>query len=127
MRNPAIEGAITIQGTLEAPWTGECRRCLEDVTGTATVEVSEVFETRPVPGETYALEGDELDLEPLVRDSILLNLPLAPLCAEDCRGPAPDEFPATVGHAASDDEEPAERPRDPRWAALDELKLDPDA
>ena len=121
----AIEGAITLSGTLEVPWTGECRRCLDDVAGTLTVEVSEVFETRPVPGETYALEGDELDLEPLVRDNVLINLPLAPLCGPDCRGPAPDQVPALVAEDAPDDT-PAEPPLDPRWAALDQLRLDPE-
>jgi uncharacterized protein len=125
----AIEGAITFQGTLVVPWTGECRRCLEDVVGTAEIEVREVFETRPVPGETYALEGDDLDLEPLVRDSVLLHLPLAPLCRETCQGPAPDAFPAQVPSldaAAADGGEPEEAPRDPRWAALDQLKLEDD-
>src|SRR5690606_13393826 len=37
----AIDGAITFQGTLDVPWTGECRRCLDEVTGTADVEVRE--------------------------------------------------------------------------------------
>jgi uncharacterized protein len=122
----AIEGAITLHGTLQGPWTGECRRCLEAVAGTADVEISEVFETHPVPGETYALEGDELDLEPLVRDSVLLNLPLAPLCADDCRGPAPDAFPARAAGATAEGDDGEERPRDPRWAALDVLKADPE-
>ena len=36
--------------------------------------------------DTYPLEGDQLDLRPLVRDALLLELPLAPLCREDCRG-----------------------------------------
>ena len=97
----AIEGAITVQGTLEAPWTGECRRCLDDVAGTVSIEVSEVFETRPVPGETYALEGDELDLEPLVRDNVLLNLPLAPLCRTRLPGPGPRPVPGPRRRATS--------------------------
>ena len=39
--------------------------------------------------EAYPLTGDELDLEPLARDAVLLELPLAPLCSEDCRGLCP--------------------------------------
>ena len=39
--------------------------------------------------EAYPLAGDELDLEPLARDAVLLELPLAPLCAEDCPGLCP--------------------------------------
>ena len=64
--------------------------------GVVTVDLSEVFEVHPVDGETYPIEGDEVDLEPVVRDAALLHLPLAPLCRPDCAGPAPDAFPATV-------------------------------
>jgi len=115
----AIEGAVTLSGTVTAPWTGECRRCLDPVVGTLEVVLSEVFEPNPVEGETYPIEGDEVDLEPVIRDGVLLNLPLAPLCRPDCAGPAPDEFPAIV-----DDEGSGEPPVDPRWAVLDQLKFD---
>ncbi len=117
----SIDGAITVSGTVLVPWTAECRRCLDDVTGVVSVDLQEVFEVRPVEGETYPIEGDEVDLEPVVRDAALLHLPLAPLCGPDCAGPAPDVFPATVEGSGAP-EEPA---RDPRWAALDELRLDP--
>lgn len=117
----AIEHAITLRGTVRAPWVAECRRCLEEVRGEAEVELAEVFETRPTPGETYPIEGDDIDLEPVVRDAVLLNLPLAPLCREDCRGPAPEVFPAVPAEGV-EVEQPA---RDPRWAALDVLREDP--
>src|SRR5690606_21454465 len=104
----AIEGAITISGTVTAPWTGECRRCLETVTGELSAVLSEVFEPNPTDGETYPLEGDEVDREPPVRDAVLLQLPLAPLCRPDCPGPAPDEYPTTV---ADDDDEVDEEPK----------------
>ncbi len=45
--------------------------------------------TRTPDEDTYPLEGDHLDLRPLVRDALLLELPLAPLCQEDCRGLCP--------------------------------------
>ena len=123
----AVEGGITLTGTVRAPWTAECRRCLEEVSGTVEAEVAEVFEARPTPGETYPIDGDEVDLEPVVRDAVLLDLPLAPLCAEACLGPDPDRFPATP---VADDDDPgpgadgADPPRDPRWAALDVLRGD---
>ena len=115
----AIEHAITLRGTVRAPWVAECRRCLEEVTGEVEVELSELFETRPTPGETYPIDGDDIDLEPVVRDAVLLHLPLAPLCREDCLGPAPEAFPVLPA-------EPAVPARDPRWAALDVLRQDPD-
>lgn len=120
----AIEGGVTVTGTVTAPWEGECRRCLEPVTGTVEAALSEVFEPHPTEGETYPLEGDEVDLEPVVRDAVLLNLPLAPLCREDCPGPAPEAFPTSVEDVDAGDEADEEPPRDPRWAALDELHLE---
>jgi uncharacterized protein len=119
----AVEGGITLRGHLHAPWVGACRRCLEDVEGAIDVDLQEVFEPHPTPGETYAIDGDDIDLEPLVRDAVLVQLPLAPLCREDCRGPAPDELPVVVEGEAAEDEEPQ---GDPRWAALDVLREDPD-
>jgi uncharacterized protein len=120
----AVEGssAITLSGRLAVPWVAECRRCLEEVSGVEEVELSEVFETRPTPGETYAIEGDEIDLEPVLREAALLHLPLAPLCRDDWRGPAPEAFPAVADEDDEPGEPPGDAPRDPRWAALDVLR-----
>lgn len=128
----ALSNGLTATGTITVPWSGECRRCLGEVTGTAVARVKEVFEPRPVDGETYPLGDDLVDLEPMVRDAVLLALPLAPLCADDCRGPAPDLFPAVPADAASphgdadgdaaEGDEPAVA--DPRWAALADLHFD---
>lgn len=113
----AIAGGVVAAGTVAAPWVGACRRCLEQVQGVAEVDVREVFEPAATEGETYPLGEDRVDLEPMVRDAVLLALPLAPLCSAGCRGPAPQAFP--TGTAEAD----APRP-DPRWAALDELRFD---
>ena len=80
--------------------------------------LSEVFEPHPVDGETYPIEGDEVDLEPVVRDGVLLHLPLAPLCRPDCPGPAPEAFPTMVegeDGEVSDEDLSGEPARDPRW------------
>lgn len=110
----SIDGAITVSGTVQVPWTAECRRCLDDVGGVLTVELSEVFEVRPIDGETYPIDGDEVDLEPVVRDAALLHLPLAPLCRPDCLGPDPERYPALIE---------GEGPVDRRWAGLSELRF----
>ncbi len=111
----SIGGPITATGTIGAHWVGDCRRCLGPVEGYATADVREIFESRPTEGETYLLDGEQIDLEPMVRDAVLLALPLAPLCAADCRGPSPDEFPT----GPPDDDVRL----DPRWAALRDLDL----
>jgi uncharacterized protein len=118
----SLAEAITATGTVLAPWTGECRRCLRPVAGVAEAPVREVFEAHPIEGETYPLGRDGLDLEPMVRELLLLALPLAPLCADDCAGPDPDEHPVSVPDDRSGADDGS--PRDPRWAALDDLKLD---
>jgi uncharacterized protein len=114
----SLSASITATGSVRVSWRGDCRRCLEPVEGEAEAEVhAEVFEPDPTEGETYPLVGEQIDLEPLVRDAVLLALPLAPLCADDCLGPAPEEFP--TGPPAE-----GEAPRDPRWAALDDLSFE---
>jgi len=127
----SIPQGVSVSGVVRAPWVGDCRRCLEEVRGTAEIAVKEIFERTPTEGETWPLGPDEVDLEPVVREAVLLSLPLAPLCDEGCQGPAPDRFPAVVEGATVEgtdepDDEPEmgrEPPRDPRWAALDELDL----
>lgn len=127
------DGTLTATGEVRAPFVGECRRCLAPVEGEVSAPVREVFEARPTEGETYRLDGDHVDLEPLARDAVLLALPLAPLCRPDCPGPDPEAFPVAVGEGPSSGDDVADAdgdgpaPRDPRWAALDALRLDGDA
>ncbi|MBU6330067.1 MAG: DUF177 domain-containing protein [Acidobacteria bacterium] len=123
---------LVATGTITVPWVGECRRCLGAVRAETIVEIREIFDPHPVEGETYPLGEDLVDLEPMVRDAVLLALPLAPLCGPDCLGPAPDMFPTgpaehsgEAGEGAGDGGG-APRP-DPRWAALAELDFDSDA
>ena len=113
----SVPGGVIVRGTVTAPWWGACRRCLEEVTGQLTAEVLELFEEDHDPEHTYPLRGDQLDLEPLARDAVLLELPLAPLCHEHCRGLCPM---CGIDRNQGDCEC---RPEvsDPRWAALDAL------
>ncbi len=113
-------GGLRAHGRVEAPWHGICRRCSAPVLGLSSVAVDERFVERREAGdeETYLIEGDVVDLAPLAHDAILLDLPLAPLCREDCRGLCPqcgiDRNEATCDCSA---------PRDPRWATLDGLRF----
>jgi uncharacterized protein len=121
----SISNGVVAEGVVRAPWAAECRRCLEPIEGVIESDVREIFERRPVDGETYPLSDDEVvDLEPMVRDAVLLSLPIAPLCSPDCRGPAPDTFPAAVGGEELAGDQPTAP--DPRWAALDQLRFEPD-
>jgi len=120
---------INAQGLLLAEWTAECRRCLEPVQGELKLNVNENFVEE---GKTFDEEGiavnekadvyffGELDvnLEPLIRDAVLLALPLSPLCNPFCQGSEPEEFPVVENSANSRNDEKG----DPRWAVLDRLK-----
>ena len=113
-------GGIMATGTVSAPWQGECRRCGGPVGGRVFAEVLERY--APVGGsdrdeEAYPLTGDELDLEPLARDAVLLELPLAPLCTDMCQGLCP-----TCGANRNMESCDCAPPADPRWAALDVLR-----
>ena len=65
------------------------------------------------------MTGDTLDLAPLARDALLLELPLAPLCRDDCAGLCPTAAPTSTSSPAT---APARRPvdPDPLRAALDD-------
>jgi uncharacterized protein len=113
------DGKLTAVGEVRTRWEGACRRCLREVGGELAAEVSEVFEPSPADdADTYPLGADRVDLEPMLRDAVLLALPLAPLCDEVCAGPDPDD------HPVSSEGEAREQEPDPRWAALGELRFD---
>ncbi len=124
VRLESISNGLVVEGTITAPWQGDCRRCLEPVEGLVETQVKEIFEREPIEGETYQLRDDEVDLEPMVRDAVLLALPLAPLCRPDCSGPAPEAFPTGVEDDQADADAEAARLRGERWSALDELRFE---
>ena len=116
----SFSGGLRVKGRVAAPWFGVCRRCSVAVVGVASVAVDERFVDHREPGDedAYLIENDFADLAPLVHDAILLELPLAPLCREECRGLCPycgiDRNEATCD---------CEAPVDARWATLDGLRF----
>jgi uncharacterized protein len=70
----------------QAPLAAECARCLEPVSSTTRVRFRELYSYEAGEEGGYVLHGDLLDLEPALRDALVLELPLAPLCADDCAG-----------------------------------------
>jgi uncharacterized protein len=114
-----VSDGIVVRGEVRARWDAACSRCLAPVAGEISVHVDELFEPRPLAGETYLLDVDVIDLEPLVRDALLLELPTAPLCRTDCAGLcASCGADRNVSSCDCGGVEP-----DPRWAALRSLDL----
>jgi len=90
VRLEAVTEGVLVTGTATAPVTGECARCLEPLTATVEASFQELYHYEPGEAEDdkdeLLLEGDLLDLEPVLRDAVVLALPLAPLCSQDCAG-----------------------------------------
>ena len=116
----AVHGGVVVSADVAAPWVGECRRCLRPIAGEVSSHVRELYEEHSDGEETYPLRGDQVDLGALARDAVLLELPLAPLCIEDCLGLCPEcganRNESDCGHVMST--------IDTRWAALDALRTD---
>jgi len=115
----SVTEGVLVTATAVAPVTGECARCLEPVAQTIEVSCRELFSYEQGAGNTdedgYSLDGDLLDLEPVLRDALVLTLPLAPLCQEDCPGLCA-ECGALLAQAGP--EHGHDRATDPRWAGL---------
>lgn len=119
----SLPEGVMAAGDVTFAWTGECSRCLKPVSGDAAARLRELFEEEPEEGETYRLDIDRLDLEPAVRETVMLELPLQPLCRPDCKG-----LCAQCGADLNDGDCGCEvQTGDPRWAALDDLDFDDDA
>jgi uncharacterized protein len=137
----AVTEGVLVTGGATAQVAGECARCLGPVTGTVTVSLVELYryhddprhgaakssagkrdkteDEEPDDDEERLLDGDRLDLEPALRDAVVLALPMSPLCREDCPGlcvecgvPLAEAGP---GHGHQDR-------IDPRWADLAQLE-----
>jgi uncharacterized protein len=123
VRLESVTEGVLATGTVTGTVTGECGRCLTGFTDELAVDFVELFaypnsatEETTDPDEVPRLEGDHLDLEPVVRDAVVLSLPLTPLCRPDCGGLCPE-----CGERLDDlPEDHAHVQLDPRWAALAE-------
>jgi len=112
----SVLGGVSVEGAVTAPWVGECRRCLAPAAGRLRIRVRELYTPGGDSEETYPLVGTDLDLEPLVRDAVLLDLPQALLCRDDCAGLCP-----LCGADRNERACGCEPQRDPRWEGLDSL------
>ncbi len=124
IRVESVMEGVLVSGTATATVTGECSRCLDPVSDTVTVELTELYAYPDSATDTstdadevsrmVGANGDLIDTEPVARDAMLLALPQAPLCADDCAGLCPEcgrkqaELGADHRHESID----------PRWAAL---------
>jgi uncharacterized protein len=120
IRLEAVMEGVLVSGTARAPLSGECARCLDPLTSSIEVDFQELYvydDTRSgesAEDDERRLEGDLIDLEPVVRDAMVLALPLSPLCRDDCPGLCSD-CGVRLADAEPDHHHDAV---DLRWAAL---------
>jgi uncharacterized protein len=126
LRLEAVMEGVLVTGTATAVLDGECARCLESISDKTEVTFQELFvyDDRDYSTEeddgVSKLEGDLVDLEPLLRDAVVLALPFQPLCMDDCPG-----LCVECGARLADDPDHAHNePIDPRWAGLTALQQD---
>jgi uncharacterized protein len=130
LRLEAVMEGVLVTGVATAALEGECVRCLEPIDDELDVQFQDLYvyddhasdDDGGQDDEVRRLEGDLVDLEPLLRDAVVLALPFQPLCEDDCPG-----LCAECGARLADDPGHAhEAPIDPRWAGLAELKTEHD-
>ena len=134
LRLEAVVDGVLVTGQARAGLVGECVRCLDPLERRIDADLCELYvyddperrserERRAEggegseDGETSRMQGDLLDLEPLLRDAVVLALPFQPTCTEDCPG-----LCVECGSRLADDPEHShDAAVDPRWAALQGL------
>jgi len=131
LRLESVMEGVLAGGTVRATATGACVRCLEPIEYPIEDHFQELFaypdraaHHREVAGddeddEQLVLEGDTLDLEPVLRDAVVPTLPFQPVCREDCPG-----LCSECGRPLADDPTHQHEILDPRWAALQSLTTD---
>ncbi len=89
LRLTARHDGIDVHGTVSAPWATECRRCLQPVQGIAVGDVDELYQVELLDPDAYEIHDGQLDVAPLVRETLLLELDLERVCRDDCAGLCP--------------------------------------
>jgi uncharacterized protein len=126
LRFESVMEGVLVSGTARAPLAGECARCLDAIDDEIVVDLQELYfypdrvpEDQDAEAEDVlrAVVDDLVDLEPALRDGVVLALPQVPLCRDDCPG-----LCSECGARLADDPGHQHDTIDPRWAALDGLR-----
>ncbi len=125
--NAVVSGEYLVRGRLQGAVGQRCTRCLKEVRVPVDEEVTLLFgandevEDDSDPNvRTIDAKADELDLEPVLREELMLAVPAYAVCEEDCKGLCPScGIDWNVETCQCAHEEP-----DPRWEALRALKTD---
>lgn len=113
-RLESLHDGILVSLEVDGTAVGECVRCLIEVRQPVEVEIQEVFAYSPDEAFEYEVHDESIDLEPVIRDAVVLSLPFQPVCQDDCTGLCPQCGVRLLDNPNHEHEAPV----DPRWAAL---------
>lgn len=124
LRLESVHDGILVSGVASVEVHGECSRCLDPIEYPVTADVQELYVFEQVPEDQpqdvadgqYAVEDESIDLEPVLRDAVITQLPFQPVCREDCPG-----LCSVCGARLEEDPEHHHETVDPRWSALSGL------
>jgi len=123
LRIESVSEGVLVTGSVDAPTSGECARCLTDVRGRVQVFLTELFaypnsltDATTEEGEVGHVVDETIDLEQSIIDAVGLELPLSPVCRPDCPGLCPQ-----CGVALASEPGHRHEQIDPRWAKLAEM------
>ena len=116
LRLESLHDGILASAEVDTQAAGQCVRCLDDLTLDVRVEFQELFAYSVDEAFDYTVQDESLDLEPVVRDAVVLSLPFQPVCRPDCPGLDPE-----TGERLTESSVPREV-IDPRWAALESFR-----
>ncbi len=117
LRLEAVHEGILVTAEVNVTADAQSARTLTDFELPIEVDFQELFAYPSEVPSDYEIDGDTIDLEQVVRDSVVLALPFQPEFA----GEADEvELPEGITMVLADDER--EAPLDERWAALAKLR-----
>jgi uncharacterized protein len=114
LRLESLHDGILVSAEVDGTAAGECGRCLIDIEEPVQVEIQELFAYSHDEAFEYEVHEDMLDLEPVLRDAVVLSLPFQPVCQEDCLGLCPQCGVRLLDNPGHEHEKSI----DPRWTAL---------
>ncbi|MES2093085.1 MAG: YceD family protein [Actinomycetota bacterium] len=120
LRMESLHDGILVSADIDGTAAGECGRCLIDIEQSVQVEIQELFAYSSDEAFEYEVHEDTIDLEPVIRDAVVLSLPFQPVCQEDCLGLCPQCGVRLLDNPGHEHENAI----DPRWAALGSLAAD---
>jgi len=117
LRLESVHEGIYVSGRLKTKAEAECSRCLEPVTVPIQVDIQELFAYSLEVEDDFVIQAEQIDLEQVIVDSVVLNLPFTPICDANCLGLCPD-----CGAKLNENPDHVhEAPIDSRWSELKKL------